>query len=214
MRAGRRTVVVLAVVVGFLALPARPAAATTLIKTVFDLTISVDGGLGYPVWTLAPQTPASICLPLPDGDLVGNCHPAFDHQRSFEGHDFACVDQTAHVGKQNKAATPHFGACSIAVEGTVSGHCGLAGGQFTITYTDSLGLWLLGNAHFAVVGVTVSVTGHITKHGNPHVGKITGEATAFPTVPDDMFSGSCLDKTEDTFTVVGTTRIVIPTEVV
>lgn len=210
----RRPAIVLLATIGLLAMPARPAAATTLIKTAFDVTVTLDGGLGYPLWTLDVQTPPSACLPLPDGDLVGptNCHLVFDHQRTFHGEDFACVDQSAHVDKPNKVTTPHFGACSITLDGTVTGHCGLAGGQFTLTYTDSLGLTYVGGAHFTVVGVSVYITGHVSKPGSPHVGKITGVATAFPTVPDDTLSGSCLDKTEDTFTVVGTTRVVISTD--
>ena len=193
-----------------------PAAhANTTLEAVFLADVTVTGGIGYPVVTLPvpPPVPGRTCLPLNGvldavDDLV-NCHFVYDHQRAVTGGSAECEDVAANVDKPGKAPA-HAGPCQFLVWGTVTGHCGLSGGQVFVTFTDALGQTFTLDLHFNGVGTVLAFTGHWHKAGSNQHGKVVAEAVAVP-VPE-IGGRSCLTKTQEQFLVAGTaTAVTDPT---
>ncbi|MDQ3756774.1 MAG: hypothetical protein M3394_02870 [Actinomycetota bacterium] len=181
-----------------------PAAhAQTVVATVFVANINVAGGLGYPVLTLPiPPTIGDLeCLPLTGGnpvlDAIPNCHLDNDeHLRAVTVSSNVCVDATVSVTPPDASA----GACVFQGGGYVEGHCGLSGGQVTVTFTDSAGNTYTISIHFTGVGGALVLTGHVTGGGTN--GKFLGAALAIPPTPTTP-GQSCLNKTANDFLVVG-----------
>lgn len=178
-----------------------PAHATTKAEVAFTGTLEVTGGIGYPLVTLGTTTPGTSCLTLP-GDPVPQCHPVYDHQRTVSlTANISCRDEVTNTNKAGKPAAT-TGACSISAGGTITGHCGLSGGQLSGNYVDSSTNSYDFNVHFTEVAGKLTADGHITKRNSGRTGllKITGLA-----IPEASLPGgpSCTNKTQERFIVSG-----------
>jgi hypothetical protein len=212
-----------------------PARADTTLVVEFVATVTVTGGgFGYPLLTLPTVTPPhvlpgtpdmtaahlaggtvgpSTCLPLNDGlppDGFTNCHWTFEHVRTLAVFSVACFDVATNVDKLGKAPM-HAGACFFAtvttpaLPNTVSGHCGLASGQFTLLFTDALLQTFLFDLHFHAVLPKVVFSGHWVKLSNTtgQHGLVTGKATVLSPDPVNTPGESCTTKTAANFLVAG-----------
>ncbi|MDQ3756776.1 MAG: hypothetical protein M3394_02880 [Actinomycetota bacterium] len=181
-----------------------PAAhAQTVVAVVFMANVNVSGGVGYPVLTLpVPPTVGDLeCLPLAGGnpalDAIPNCHLDNDeHPSAVVVSSNGCVDATVSLSPPDATA----GACVFQGGGYVEGHCGLGGGQLTLTFTFSNDDTYTTSFHFTDVGGVLVLTGHVTGGGTN--GLFVGAALAVPPTP--LTPGqSCLNKTANDFLFIG-----------
>jgi hypothetical protein len=208
-----------------------PAHAVTVATVAFEAIAGIDGPLSYPCVGVA-TIDSSLCpinpqlatdLPLPGDSVPTNFHIDYGHnKRKFLGLATVLCEVTggnvAKVGKQILNAGP----CAFFVlpkqpvptadENTVSGYCGLLGGQVTEQFVDAVGNAFLLDIHFDEVGGVWEFTGHVTKLSGPlQTGLLVGTAqwTPLPStvLPPDP-GNSCVRKTATVFTLVGTMAIV------
>lgn len=184
-----------------------PAHATTIASVTFLATAQVHGGIGWPIVTLPVGPLLKIdCLVLP-GDPIGptNCHPVYANLRTITITSTVCVDAVVNFNKPGAQAVS-AGVCTITAAGTISGHCGISGGQVSGTYTDSTGATSSFSVHFAEAGAWV-ISGHADRGGTP--GKVKGGAIAVPVVASG--GQSCANKTQVDLTLLGELTFLIPT---
>jgi hypothetical protein len=125
--------------VALLGTPTVPARANTTFAGLFIGAVTVDSGLGYPIFTLptsspnllsphAGYTPSQVvahfygarqdqdaCSALNNGipdDGFTNCHWTFDHKRDANLGQIACIDTSVNLVKLNKSPV-HLGSCSF-----------------------------------------------------------------------------------------------------
>jgi hypothetical protein len=213
-------------VLGLLGTTAPPAQSATYMLVVFDSLVNLDGPLSYPCvgsttidLFLCPTNPRLVTdLPLPTdvGGIPTNFHVDYGHNKRHITNKsvILCEDVAFNIAKGGKAPA-QAGACSFflipkepvptADQNTISGSCGLLGGQITFELTDDLGQKFYADLHFTG-NPTITFTGHVRKRASGQTGKVVGEAVAVP-LPDNVgpppSGNSCLSKTATLFTVVG-----------
>jgi hypothetical protein len=220
--------------VALLCTSAAPVGATTHLSAAFQGTMTLDGPFSYPCVgasaidiTLCPASPRLVTdLPLADDIVPTNFHIDYGHNKRhiISLGTTVCEDAAENLNKNDKAPT-HVGACDLlltpkttptADDNTVSGHCGLVGGQCTLLFTDALGQTFLLDIHFTSVfpPPTLLLTGHARKlTGSPQqTGKLVGEAEAVP-LPDNFPApppegNSCLAKSATLFTFTAFIEVV------
>jgi hypothetical protein len=211
---------------GLLSTTAPPAHSATVMTAAFEATVVLDGPLDYPCNPTVPGLPCPPPAPtlVTDLPLPGEISPTFTNFHLDYGHNLRniagiapvlCTDAAANVLK-DKAPT-HEGDCGFSNpipkepvpsgnQNTVSGYCGLSGGQVTVNFTDALGQTFYVDLHFTGEATTLTFTGHARKRADGQTGKVVGEGVAVP-LPDVLVppsGNSCLSKTATRFTVVGT----------
>lgn len=182
---------------------------TTIDHTVAWLTQFIS-------WATGAGVELDCSLPL-NGEVTGaipNCHPVYDHVRTVNTLTTAiCVAEGGNVNKANKMAA-YAGLCAVKLidtpkpnppENTVSGHCGLSGGQVSIEIAvintiDGMVQTFTADIHFIGVATTLLLVGHYTKVGSPsNHGLVIGEVVAV----SNPAGGSCLNKEATLFEIVG-----------
>jgi hypothetical protein len=205
-----RLVVLVSSLGGLLGLTAPPAQANYITSTAFVATATLSSGLDYPLLTLVPGVtgnPLLFCLPL-NGVVtanIPNCHIGWHHnQQAVSLASTACVHLTA-AAPGKSLATGVSAACGFSGSGTVSGWCGLAGGQITKNFFNGHSFETF-DIHFDVIDGWFIGEGHWFKPIDGQHGLILVFGKIIPPLPGS--NESCLNKTARTFTLIGTAQAV------
>lgn len=202
-------------VVGLLATTTPSRADTTATITAFTATATLGAGLDYVCNPFVPGLPCPpplgtrVCdLPLNPADPVDiNCHQDYGHNRtSVNIATTTCVGTFTTVNKPGKEPE-HAGNCTASTTAdpkpnakTVTGWCGLAGGQVALKVTDPLGQVYFLDLHFTVTKDNIVLNGHYWKFARgttTNHGKVIIEGEVLP------ITGSCTDKTARGFLITG-----------
>jgi hypothetical protein len=196
-----------------------PAHADLLATIVFEATAHVGPGLGYPCTTAGagpfgfdtdylclttfPADIGIVGLPLPGStshpeNVVPNQHVTFhDNPNVVAFGSTLCIGFGFSAGKLNTVEAP---SCTFGGTGTVTGHCGLAGGQVTGAGTLGTQAFVF-DLHFNAFGPDILITGHFSIDGQN--GKAIGTAVAIAPTPFFTPGESCFDLTAGTFELLG-----------
>jgi hypothetical protein len=208
-----RLAVLTAGLLGLVGTTAPPAHANYVFAIAFVAQANVASGLDYPCApTTGDPTLTTFTLPCPPTPPTVNTLPlnglfAAPNVHLDYGHNRQAVTVAPQVCVGAAVATPEkslFGqpaaVCSFAVGGTVSGYCGLSGGQVRGTVFNGHSI-LNVDIHFNGIAGVIVFDGHWNKPIDDQHGLLIGATLAIPPLPGS--GQSCLDKTARTFTLVG-----------
>lgn len=213
MRTRLRRLALAGGILALLATATPPAHGLTTIRATFVATVTFETGLQYPVVTGLPiEGPTTHCLPLNGAIALPNCHNRFNTPIRFTLTSVACTDVSLNIDK-GPLPPLHVGGCLLVLTGTVSGHCGLSGGQASGFYISSLGQSFAVSVHFNSVGPKVVFSGHwqkqLTHPGEPQQhGLVVGFVDAILPTAALTPGQSCTNGTAQDFTLVGDSSLV------
>jgi hypothetical protein len=192
-------------VAGGLDYPCAELTNTTTATTIDHLTSDPPNLLlTLPTTTLpCPPTgqvpPLIVFLPLQD-DPIPNTHIDYHHnRRAVTVTDTQCVGVTVATPEKSLFLQPPA-VCDFIVTGTVTGWCGLSGGQVSGPIFNGHS-FIFVDIHFNGLGGVITFDGHWFKPIDNQHGLLLGVTTATPPLPGS--GQSCLDKTARTFTLEG-----------
>ena len=217
MKRFTKLAVLFASILGLVGTVVPPAHADYVFDAAFTAVANLDGPLGYPgtpvgstdlvpgVTTPLPTLECNLPLNvLGTTESLTNCHVDYHHNTRVVTAGSATCTQVG-VATPDKSLASGVSDCLFAGSGTVSGYCGLSGGQIkNINYFNGHAFVTL-DIHFDGVASLLVITGHWFKPSeNPDQhGKVVGVVVAIPPLPT-LTAGSCTNKTATTFQLVGT----------